>query len=95
MGSDTWQEDIKKGFDISIHAPPWGATKINNYTGAISYISIHAPPWGATIRQILSCLIWMISIHAPPWGATDDMTGEIWLPKYFNPRSPVGSDVRA
>ena len=33
---------------ISIHAPTWGATAINEAAFAGAYISIHAPTWGAT-----------------------------------------------
>ena len=34
--------------DVSIHAPPWGATKEKRQKKASPKVSIHAPPWGAT-----------------------------------------------
>ena len=42
-------EKVKKLPDISIHAPPRGATRGSNdmWRNAV-YISIHAPPRGAT-----------------------------------------------
>ena len=45
--------DIRRGsrsasWDISIHAPPRGATLTAEYNPIENYISIHAPPRGAT-----------------------------------------------
>ena len=35
-------------FDVSIHAPAWGATVSERPKGTLSKVSIHAPAWGAT-----------------------------------------------
>ena len=35
-------------FDISIHAPVWGATVGKIEVNEMTDISIHAPVWGAT-----------------------------------------------
>ena len=55
---------------ISIHAPPRGATLRKSQCERFQPISIHAPPRGATppTAEILSRT--SISIHAPPRGAT-------------------------
>ena len=56
--------------DISIHAPPRGATRGIGDINTTCNISIHAPPRGATVlaREIICAED--ISIHAPPRGAT-------------------------
>ena len=56
--------------NISIHAPPRGATSDAGRSLQSSNISIHAPPRGATIAFLLSSRNPRISIHAPPRGAT-------------------------
>ena len=35
-------------YEISIHAPAWGATYPSHFIHITHYISIHAPAWGAT-----------------------------------------------
>ena len=35
-------------FDVSIHAPAWGATGIDMFGQLVHQVSIHAPAWGAT-----------------------------------------------
>ena len=61
---------IVEKVDISIHAPPRGATYWEGKSLRMYFISIHAPPRGATrfARQRGQAL--HISIHAPPRGAT-------------------------
>ena len=56
--------------DISIHAPPRGATARQQALERQLNISIHAPPRGATMLGDEMMLRYMISIHAPPRGAT-------------------------
>ena len=41
-------ESIQADFDISIHAPAWGATILRLILLSGKWISIHAPAWGAT-----------------------------------------------
>ena len=66
---DTEQDEVF--YNISIHAPTWGATRhlCQPITLALS-ISIHAPTWGATYTPKVERPIGEISIHAPTWGAT-------------------------
>ena len=35
---------------VSIHAPAWGATRVDFAQGLLDLVSIHAPAWGATGR---------------------------------------------
>ena len=56
--------------DISIHAPAWGATRVNPINLSTFSISIHAPAWGATRVEFAAEAKISISIHAPAWGAT-------------------------
>ena len=80
--------------NISIHAPPRGATKITAIDPIPDRISIHAPPRGATdiyeTKTENSC----ISIHAPPRGATSNIRRTRCV-GYFNSRpSARGDDTR-
>ena len=59
-----------QGNFVSIHAPAWGATSLNNLTLMLRRVSIHAPAWGATEIAKLCALALVVSIHAPAWGAT-------------------------
>ncbi len=38
----------RREYNVSIHAPAWGATLMAVRIGARSHVSIHAPAWGAT-----------------------------------------------
>ena len=42
---------------VSIHAPVWGATWIDNKKLSKEWVSIHAPVWGATLVKIRLLLI--------------------------------------
>ena len=79
---------------ISIHAPQWGATGKPTLPTRVAIISIHAPQWGATPVIPVAGQTCPISIHAPQWGATTwhSPTAVPW--RYFNPRTPVGCDLR-
>ena len=55
---------------ISIHAPPRGATGSCFLLFCRRFISIHAPPRGATRKGEQGIVVCHISIHAPPRGAT-------------------------
>ena len=59
-----------KSNQISIHAPPRGATLYRLLKDNKIKISIHAPPRGATSSELLRRCRCKISIHAPPRGAT-------------------------
>ena len=70
VGCDHRHRKRGKPWEISIHAPMWGAT-VNFPSFNLTYlISIHAPMWGATIASCLFICFLLISIHAPMWGAT-------------------------
>ena len=67
---DGWIIQAGNAEDISIHAPPRGATVPRHSCDRQERISIHAPPRGATVYSLpVRCTI-PISIHAPPRGAT-------------------------
>ena len=57
-------------FNVSIHAPAWGATTQNHYVQSDKRVSIHAPAWGATYHHTSHTGVPHVSIHAPAWGAT-------------------------
>ena len=64
--------------EISIHAPPRGATDLIVCDDVVNLnISIHAPPRGATVTITCERRYPIISIHAPPRGATDITKGTI------------------
>ena len=55
---------------VSIHAPAWGATRLQRRRSALRDVSIHAPAWGATTISTPASRRGTVSIHAPAWGAT-------------------------
>ncbi len=78
---------------ISIHAPPWGATKqIWIWSRLIKKFQSTLPRGERLLLHFLLHHNLKISIHAPPWGATAHHRIFQFLLLYFNPRSPVGSD---
>ena len=75
--------------DISIHAPPRGATRGLREERRNAMISIHAPPRGATVHGVCWGYWNLISIHAPPRGATkliDALKGEYGISIHAPPR---------
>ena len=83
-----WQ--VESG--ISIHAPQWGATGLEDDERVGVDISIHAPQWGATRPTRTRVIYLSISIHAPQWGATYLCRLMRTPHRNFNPRTPVGCD---
>ena len=79
---------------ISIHAPQWGATGRSQSAMSLIQISIHAPQWGATHTLVIRRVQWRVSIHAPQWGATMINDCPSCCCCSFNPRTPVGCDLR-
>ena len=69
-GRRGWFTEETFTYEISIHAPPRGATKAKFEGMRIPGISIHAPPRGATRKAGGLESVYNISIHAPPRGAT-------------------------
>ena len=81
-------------FEISIHAPAWGATKVRHDSGRHTGISIHAPAWGATITKTLMAATKGFQSTLP---RGERPSAALPVPDaiaYFNPRSRVGSDFR-
>ena len=76
---------------VSIHAPVWGATWIDNKKLSKEWVSIHAPVWGATAYFFDPPNDVLVSIHAPVWGATL-VKIRLLLIFCFNPRTRVGCD---
>ena len=70
VGGDLWLLQRQAPFQISIHAPAWGATVQFHLMLPVREISIHAPAWGATIIALYDAGDPYLSIHAPAWGAT-------------------------
>ena len=88
----TFTPDAEK-LRISIHAPPRGATVIQELRNIVTRISIHAPPRGATFLRSLCCSnFYQISIHAPPRGATGLRRGGDLYPRHFNSRPSARGD---
>ncbi len=78
--------------EVSIHAPAWGATKLQGLDSTWLRVSIHAPAWGATDSDPdLSWLV-TVSIHAPAWGATCAFRWRRVTLPCFNPRTRMGCD---
>ena len=78
--------------EISIHAPPRGATGRGESRGQCPRISIHAPPRGATPVSRASRSVCDISIHAPPRGATAGSRQDAPGWTYFNSRPSARGD---
>ena len=72
--------------NISIHAPPRGATRALLRSG-VQNISIHAPPRGATEKIAKKCEKGLISIHAPPRGATPVLPA-LFIPETISIHAP-------
>ena len=70
VGCDFGKWFVKHPWNISIHAPTWGATLLLVLAFPLAGISIHAPTWGATKSHSVTFIYIKISIHAPTWGAT-------------------------
>ena len=76
-------------FNVSIHAPAWGATGGVKITFVAGYVSIHAPAWGATDARRRFTFLDCVSIHAPAWGATPDSRPAV-DPRVFQSTPPHG-----
>ena len=82
-------------WNISIHAPPRGATRCCQTDFVTRCISIHAPPRGATRWDSNGAGDGQISIHAPPRGATQHHSERRSRHFDFNSRpSARGDDKR-
>ena len=91
MGSDMTDEEYTEMFDISIHAPAWGATGQFQRIGRVHRISIHAPAWGATYAGYPQTYSDVFQ-STLPHGERLPPRRSALRPGYFNPRSRMGSD---
>ena len=80
-------------YDISIHAPQWGATATPLGTSPNSLFQSTHPSGVRPGGQGSNAQATSISIHAPQWGATVLGTSRFPWVSYFNPRTPVGCDT--
>ena len=80
----------RRGHHVSIHAPAWGATAVENAVRQTLRVSIHAPAWGATEHRALYGSRYVVSIHAPAWGATRLSMKQITDIKRFQSTHPRG-----
>ena len=82
-------------FPISIHAPPRGATALQDTYISIDAISIHAPPRGATIMQSVN-IYPMIDFNSRPSARGDPafifLGGRMNISIHAPPRGATGCD---
>ena len=78
---------------ISIHAPPRGATSCRNFCGfwALNFNSRPSARGDGTDKDYIAQI--MISIHAPPRGATIAAEAATVRPYYFNSRPSARGDA--
>ena len=84
---------VRSNHHISIHAPQWGATWERIPDRHPIAISIHAPQWGAT-RVDVDLILDQEFQSTHPSGVRPSCRSCSWESCYFNPRTPVGCDVR-
>ena len=77
-------------FDVSIHAPAWGATGARRSRQVSTTVSIHAPAWGATLTVFDRVRMMLVSIHAPAWGATGGVHRHVPFHLLFQSTHPRG-----
>ena len=81
-------------FEVSIHAPAWGATPpVMALMASIEFQSTHPRGVRLAIFQHLRQGLHIVSIHAPAWGATRYLLGQVRDLLGFNPRTRVGCDT--
>ena len=97
MGSDVNIQAMVVELSISIHAPAWGATSMQEAMGLHKWIfQSTLPAWGATPQEAQNAFPANISIHAPAWGATTLLICQVRTNvQHFNPRPRMGSDYVA
>jgi len=81
-------------FDVSIHAPAWGATITENGIGIVACVSIHAPAWGATCNTIGKSHFFLCFNPRPRMGGDPLGLLLLWATSSFNPRPRMGGDRR-
>ena len=77
---------------ISIHAPQWGATVVNN-GGALAMAFQSTHPSGVRLSILTYCYLTILFQSTHPSGVRLRLQKHFFsCPKYFNPRTPVGCD---
>ena len=69
MGSDTELDALAREAEVSIHAPTWGATRLQSQVVTARQFQ-STLPHGERPTVIVASLMQCVSIHAPTWGAT-------------------------
>ena len=78
---------------ISIHAPQWGATVVNN-GGALAMAFQSTHPSGVRLSILTYCYLTILFQSTHPSGVRLRLQKHFFsCPKYFNPRTPVGCDL--
>ena len=80
-------------FDVSIHAPTWGATECVQARRTKRYVSIHAPTWGATVLKILLTFICLFQSTHPHGVRQKYRPLHLRRMHSFNPRTHMGCDL--
>ena len=92
MGSDCLLHLYRRDARISIHAPAWGATELDEHHDHRQHISIHAPAWGATSDSVHHARFPMHFNPRSRMGSDVRVGSAQRVCAYFNPRSRMGSD---
>ena len=103
VGSDNPRRQALQRFDVSIHAPAWGATSILTAATPAALGFDPRSRVGSDLPRRSCGTAWPVSIHAPAWGATTgspdryaETTFRSTLPRGERPRRlPKPSCVRA
>ncbi len=74
MGGDDLEAAERQYFEVSTHAPAWGATLYYFTVQKIPYVSTHAPAWGATASPPL------LSRHLSRFNSRPRMGGDKFKP---------------
>ena len=62
--------NFEQAFDVSIHTPTQGVTKLDISNVPTENVSIHTPTQGVTVGTLEQCKEWIVSIHTPTQGVT-------------------------
>ena len=79
-------------YEVSIHAPAWGATSSQFAMPADAPVSIHAPAWGATSLHIERTRHAISFNPRTRVGCDHPSLGRSFTASRFNPRTRVGCD---
>ena len=92
MGSDSGSEFFEIVYHISIHAPAWGATRVQTATSVDLLFQSTLPHGERRASEIVVMASVGIFQSTLPHGERHREYPSGRLPRYFNPRSRMGSD---